>query len=402
MMRLSYYAFSLASLFLISCDKPKEVQVEGTYRYDAEFLKANTKHVIELRDDSGHAKVLLSADYQGRVMTSTASGDEGSSYGWMNYSLIASGEKKAQFNPVGGEERFWLGPEGGQYSLYFHQGDSFLIKDWQVPAMMDTEPFDVVESNSTSATFSKKTSITNYSGYVFDLLIEREISLLNESELESALNTQIPEGINYVGYQTENQVKNVGATDWKKESGLISIWLLGMFTPSDQTTVIIPFKPSPNAKELITTSYFGEIPAERLQLHDSVLFFTCDGKYRSKIGLSPSIAKPISASYDFKKNILTMTSFEIVTEASYVNSKWEMQSEPYRGDAVNSYNDGPLADGPQLGPFYELESSSPALTLRAGESTSYKQITCHLEGDFEKLNVLVKHVLGVDLNTIKK
>lgn len=401
-MKLSFCTICIIFLLLISCDKPKTELVEGTYSYDADFLRKNTRGVIELSDATGLAKVLLSKDYQGRVMTSTASGDEGSSYGWMNYSLISSGEKKKQFNPIGGEERFWLGPEGGQYSLYFHQGDSFSIKNWQVPPLIDTEAFDVVESNATAATFSKKASITNYSGTVFDLLIERKISLLNESELESALKVHLPEGVKLVGYQTENQVKNVGNNDWKKESGLISIWLLGMFTPSDQTTVIIPFKPAPNARELITTSYFGIIPAERLQIQDSVLFFTCDGKYRSKIGLSPSIAKPISASYDFKKNILTISHFEIVHDASYVNSKWEMQSEPYRGDAVNSYNDGPLADGSQLGPFYELESSSPALALRAGESASYKQITCHLEGDFEKLNVLAKNVLGVDLNTIKK
>ena len=387
---------------LFGCNNPNNSQPPGSYSADASFLRKHTKQVVELSDGTGRAKVLLSADYQGRVMTSTASGDEGSSYGWMNYSLISSGEMKKQFNPIGGEERFWLGPEGGQYSLYFHEGDSFSIKNWQVPPMIDTEAFDVVESNSSSATFSKKTSITNYSGTVFDLLIERKISLLNESELESVLNAQISEGVKHVGYQTENQIKNIGSNDWKKESGLISIWLLGMFTPSDQTMVIIPFKPVPNAKELITTTYFGEIPAERLLIKDSVLFFRCDGKYRSKIGLPPSMAKPISASYDFKKNILTITRFEIVPDASYVNSKWEMQREPYRGDAVNSYNDGPLADGSQLGPFYELESSSPALELKAGESSIYRQVTIHLEGDFEKLNILAKNILGVDLNTIKK
>ena len=399
-MKLLYSSICIISILLLGCEKPRAVLVEGTYIYDADFLRKNTKGVIELSDATGRAKVLLSADYQGRVMTSTASGDEGTSYGWINYPLIASAETKKQFNPVGGEERFWLGPEGGQYSLYFHEGDSFSIKNWQVPPMIDTEAFEVIESSSSSATFSKKASITNYSGTVFDLLIERKISILNKSELESILNTQLPEGIKPVGYQTENQVKNIGSNDWKKENGLISIWLLGMFTPSDQTTVIIPFKPVPNAKELFTTTYFGEIPAERLLIEDSVLFFRCDGKYRSKIGLPPSMAKPISASYDFKKNILTLTRFEIVPDASYVNSKWEMQREPYLGDAVNSYNDGPLADGSQLGPFYELESSSPALELKAGESSIYRQVTVHLEGDFEKLNILAKNILGVDLNTI--
>ncbi len=114
-------------------------------------------------------KVLLSADYQGRVMTSTASGDSGNSYGWINYNLVASGEKKKQFNPVGGEERFWIGPEGGQYSIYFKKGDSFNISHWQVPPVVDTEAYDIVQSGESSVTFSKSASITNYSGKTFDL-----------------------------------------------------------------------------------------------------------------------------------------------------------------------------------------------------------------------------------------
>jgi hypothetical protein len=397
-----YLGVTCLFLALSGCKQSKEPLSKGSYGYDKEFISNHNTKIIELSDENGQAKVLLSADYQGRVMTSTASGDQGTSYGWLNYDLIASGKKKTQFNPVGGEERFWLGPEGGQYSLYFHQGDSFRINHWQVPPLIDTEAFGVTESTSTSATFTRHASLVNYSGTVFELLIERKITLLHKNELESALGVTVPDGVKFVSYQSENQIKNTGAANWTKESGLLSIWLLGMFTPSDQTTVIIPFKAALHAKELITTNYFGEIPAERISIQDSVLFFTCDGKYRSKIGLSPVIAKPLSASYDFQKNILTVTRFEVVPDASYVNSKWELQEEPYRGDAVNSYNDGPLADGSQLGPFYELESSSPALELRAGESSSYRQITTHFEGDFNSLNVLSINILGVDLNQIKK
>lgn len=116
---------------------------KGSYGYDAAFLKKNSVDIIELKN--GDAKVLLSAAYQGRVITSTASGDSGASYGWINYNLISSGEKKKQFNPIGGEERFWLGPEGGQYSIYFSKGDSFNIKNWQVPPLIDTEKFDVLQ-----------------------------------------------------------------------------------------------------------------------------------------------------------------------------------------------------------------------------------------------------------------
>ena len=155
-----------------------------------------------------------------------------------------------------------------------------------------------------------------------------------------------------------------------------------MFTPTPQTVVIIPFSPVPNARSYITDNYFGPVPPERLQVQDSVLFFVCDGKYRSKIGLSPVIAKPMAASFDFQNNVLTLVLPEIHKEASYVNSKWELQKEPYKGDVINSYNDGPLADGTQMGPFYEIESSSPALELKSGETATYHQTTLHLQGPY--------------------
>ena len=41
-----------------------------------------------------------------------------------------------------GEDRFWLGPEGGQFALFFKKGDPFDLDHWQTPAMMDTEPFE--------------------------------------------------------------------------------------------------------------------------------------------------------------------------------------------------------------------------------------------------------------------
>jgi hypothetical protein len=389
------------ALITLSCKQP-DIMKSGTYQYDHQFLKQHDQTMVELRDEQGTAKVILSGAYQGRVMTSTASGDRGNSYGWINYKLIESGDVRPHINPVGGEERFWLGPEGGQYSLYFDSGKEFILDNWQVPALIDTDTFQVSKVTSTAATFTKNATIKNYSGSTFDLNIERTITLLNKGDVETQLKTNLPAGIKFVAYSTVNKVTNAGSTDWKKESGLISIWLLGMFTPTDQTTVIIPFRPAVNSKELITTNYFGKIPAERLKIQDSVLFFTCDGKYRSKLGIAPSIALTVAGSFDFEKNVLTLIKCELNPDASYVNSKWEHQQDPYKGDAINSYNDGPVADGSQLGPFYELESSSHALELKAGEAGIYNQSTFHFEGDFLQLNGLAKKILGVDLNSLKK
>jgi hypothetical protein len=394
---------------LLSCndgeettDTPKKDMAykNGSYGYDADFLKKNTRKVLELVSSDGKAKILLSADYQGRVMTSTSGGDTGTSYGWLNYNLIGS-EKKQQFNPVGGEERFWLGPEGGQYSIYFKGKDSFSFSNWQVPPIIDTVQYHVASATNQEAVFKKKGKLTNYSGSAFDLEIERKIRLLSQEEIDTRLQITSDTTISMVGYETINSIKNAGNTGWKKEKGLLSIWLLAMLTPSEKTYVIIPFDPVKKAADFITDDYFGKIPEDRLRVMDSIIILHCDGKFRSKIGVSPAIAKSIAGSYDFKKNILTLTMFSIDKKGRYVNSKWELQKQPYKGDAVNAYNDGPLEDGSQMGPFYEIESSSPALELNPGQSQVYKQSTYHLQGEFDKLQPIAQKLLGVDLNKLK-
>ena len=397
----------LLLLFADACDNNSNMKTtiadtvfaKGSYGYDAAFLKKYSTHVVELQSEN--AKVLLSADYQGRVMTSTASGDSSISYGWINYDLISSGKKKKQFNPYGGEERIWLGPEGGQYSIYFKKGDSFNISNWQVPAFIDTEMYNIVQSDKSSATFSKSAVLTNYSGTIFHLNITRKIQLLDKNTAEQKLHSNIPPGIQYVAYESTNQIKNTGNKDWKKDSGLLSIWLLTMMPANEQTKVIIPFSPQPNAHSFISDNYFGKISPDRLLVKDSILYFRCDGKSRGKIGISPMIAKPIVGSFDFKKNVLTILIPEVQKNAMYVNSKLEIQKQPYQGDVINSYNDGPLQDGSKLGPFYEIESSSPAKELKRGETEEYHQTSLHFQGDYLSLKELAKQLLHLDLDEVR-
>lgn len=405
-MKLLPSLFVLAALSTIfSCNQSTDKKIEykkGTYGYDSAFLVKYDSSIIELKDESGSARLLLSPAWQGRVMTSTSMGPEGASYGWINYDLLASGERKKQFNPVGGEERLWLGPEGGQFSVYFAPGDSFNISKWQVPGVIDTLEYKVQSGSGAQAIFFAEATLRNYSGSELNVIIERRVRLLRPPETESVIGARIPQGVQAIGYETHNKIENKGTNDWQKTTGLLSIWLLGMMTPSDSTQVIIPFRPIENAKSMITTNYFGDIPADRLQIKDSVLFFKADGKYRSKIGLPPSIAKPIAASFDFSRKILTVIIFPVNEDGLYVNSKWEMQKDPFSGDVVNSYNDGPLANGEQLGPFYELESSSSVRELKRAESQTYIQVTCHFEGDYEGLKELAKNILGVDLEELNQ
>lgn len=372
---------------------------KGTYGYDLQLLQKH-KNPLELK--RGDARILVSPEYQGRVMTSTANGDTGKSYGWINHDLIASREKKQHINAVGGEERFWLGPEGGQFSIYFNPGAKFDFENWQTPACIDTDTFDVVNVNDTVVEFAKMVEISNYSNFTFNFDINRKISLLNDSQIKSELNLNLPEGVKCVGYQTKNSLINTGTEVWKKETGLLSIWLLGMFIPSDEVTLVIPYKKEAVSDYIVKDDYFGKIPADRLVVKDGFAFLKGDGKQRGKIGIPPQRVVPVMGSYDAANKMLTIVKcqvFEGVTD--YVNSAWELQQFPFKGDAVNAYNDGPVADGTQMGPFYELESSSPALALKPGEKATYNQSTFHFEGVEEELNAVCQQVLGISIEEVK-
>jgi hypothetical protein len=392
----------IAMVYFVACSVAAAAQQPViTYGDDLNFINKYAPGAIELKTKDQQTRVLVSGAYQGRVLTSTATGKKGSSFGWLNYALLAGGEKKQQFNPIGGEERFWLGPEGGQFSIYFKGGDSFVMANWQVPGIIDTAQFSVEKITDTSVVFTKKASCTNYSGTNFDFTIQRQIQLLNKEKLGVALKLNLPEGLNFVAYETVNRLTNTGAHNWEKSTGLLSIWLLGMFSPSPETVVIIPFKPIDNAGRYITSDYFGAIPAPRLVVKDSLLLFTCDGRYRSKIGLAPAIAKPVAAAFDAKNRVLTVVVPNIQANAAYVNSQWKLQDNPFKGDVINAYNDGALADGTQMGPFFEIESSSPALALKVGETGVYKQVTCHISGNYRALKKLAFQLLHINLDDFK-
>ena len=375
-----------------------EIPVQGTFGYDLDFI-SKYKDVIVLGGKASSAKVLLVKDYQGRVMTSTANGTTGNSYGWINYNLIQSGETKQHMNPYGGEDRFWLGPEGGQYALYFKKGDPFDFDHWQTPTLIDIEHFEIMTSDSTHAVFRKSAGIVNYQGFQFVIDIQREVKLLSDEDIQLAFGVSIG-NLKAVSFQSTNSITNAGQEDWTRKNGLVSIWILGMFNPSDRTVIALPHLGTGDSKE-ITDNYFGSIPSDRIVKNDSLLLLKADGKYRGKVGIAPSIAKNIVGSYDDEKHILTLVKFDLDSKGAYVNSKWETQKEPFRGDAVNSYNDGPVADGSQLGPFYELESSSPAVALKKGETLVHHSTTLHLEGDEMELNLVAEKILGISLKEMR-
>jgi len=102
----------------------------ATFRDDVSFLRQHGH--VEVLKGAGGGRVAVSPRYQGRVMTSGIAPD-GRSFGWVNRSFVRGGKTGTPFDNYGGEDRFWLGPEGGQYGLYFPPGSAFTSTTGRCP-----------------------------------------------------------------------------------------------------------------------------------------------------------------------------------------------------------------------------------------------------------------------------
>ncbi len=376
----------------------------ASFADDLAFLKRHVELIV-LSDPNGSAKVAVSPAWQGRVITSTAGGDAGRSFGWINRELIASGKLQPHINAFGGEDRFWMGPEGGQFSIFFAKGAKFELENWFTPAPIDTLPFAVTSRSSAAVSFRSAFTLTNYSGTRLDVVVDREVRLLDAAAAWERLGVRPPTDVAIVAFESHNSITNAGSRPWTKDTGLLSIWILGMFTPSPGTTIVVPIQAGPESElgAKVTSDYFGMVPPERLAVKDDVIYFSGDGKFRSKIGISPRRSKGVLGSYDADSCVLTIVQFsQPAGLTDYVNSLWKLQDDPYGGDAANSYNDGPPTPGARpLGPFYELESSSPAAALAPGKSLSHVHRTIHLGGPVPALDAVARATLGVSIAEIE-
>lgn len=371
----------------------------GSYNNDSEFFKSQGIETIDL-NDGGQAHVMVIPAYQGRVMTSSASGVDGDSFGWINYDWIRAGEISPAFNPFGGEERFWIGPEGGAFSWFFKKGQKQEYSNWIVPSILDTDVFEVVEKSSSSVTLKASTCLTNASDNAFNIGFKRKVSLLDAAELQDLLGVEIPDGLQRVAYSSANTLTNEGADAWGKEYGMPCVWMLGMFNPTETTTVFIPYRKDAKGT-IVNDGYFGKVPSDRLLVDDGTVFFKIDGKYRAKIGLPAGSARDVCGSYDSAKQVLTILKYSVPAgNAPYLNGQWGDQENPFDGDVINSYNDGPTETGHVMGPFYEIETSSPGAALAPGESLTHTQYVIHIQGGVEELDRIAEAVFGIGVRNL--
>lgn len=376
---------------------------KGTFGYDLKYLSEKDS-VIVLRSLDEQAQVIVSPKYQAKVFTSSAAGPEGKSLGFVNYKALDANVIDEHMNGYGGENRFWLGPEGGKYSVFFQPAAEQVYANWHTPAPIDTEPWETVEASRQRISLKKEMEVSNYVGTCLKLLVNRNISLIETAEIQSGLGIELKPEVKAVAYTTENVITNRNDFEWTEKTGTICIWMLDMFNTAPRAVTIVPYNEG-NESELgkaVTSDYFGEIPSDRLKVKDGIIYLKTDGHFRSKLGLNVKRTQAIAGNYDPDAQRLTVVTYDVDKNAVYLNQEWNPGKDPLTGDAMNAYNDGPLEDGSIMGPFLELESVSPAAFLQPAQSLSHKHSVYHFIGEEKHLNPIAEKLLGVSMDEIKK
>jgi hypothetical protein len=377
-----------------------------SYGEARDFLAKHTK-VVELKDEGG-AMVAIAPDYQGRVMTSSCDGEKGTSFGFINYDYIKAGKLDKHFNNYGGEERLWLSPEGGPFSLWFTPDvKKQTLTDWYTPPAFNEGSWTFAKEKD-KVSMSHPMEFANASATKFKLDVTRSVKLLGEKDLAELFGKEAAEkiagkGVKHVAYETENQITNRGPA-MTKDKGLISMWILGIMNAGPETVVVVPYKPGSEAElgHVVKSDYFPPAPGpDRLKVAPEAVLFRADAKFRSKIGIPQTRAKNVLGSIDYLNNVLTLVSYNMPvdpTKELYMNNAWDLpQPKPYVGDVVNSYN-----DGGGFGNMYEIESLSPAKELKTGESIQHCHRTIHIQAEPAVLAQLAKEILGVEWDAVRK
>jgi hypothetical protein len=400
---LALLVMLLGSVGCASYYEDEEPPRFDAFRDDLDLLERYGNPIILY--GKGGARVVVMPEWQGRVMTSTAGERRRPGYGWVHRALIAYGEIRPNMQPWGGEDRFWIGPEGGRFSVFFAPDAPFELEQWQAPLAVDAEPWDVTSVDDVHVELEHETSLLNRAGFRFEIGIDREVRLLDPSEVEESLGFELPR-CRLVAYESTNTITNRGTEAWTEETGTPSIWILGMFPATPRTTVVLPLRSE--AREISTgfgvrDDYFGEVPANRLILRDDCVFFRADGNLRSKIGVGPDLATSRIAAWSPENQQLTLITFDLPEGAEhYVTSWWSDAADPFAGAVVRSYSDGPREpDQPIRGAFHEIETSSPAAALAPEEWITHRRRTHHFRGRRKALDAIALEAIGIGLDEIE-
>ena len=409
---LAAFAAACATL-LCSCGIIRETALKNddaelwSFGQDLSFFSQYGVETLIL--SQGDSVVAVSPALQARVMTSSYGGSKGPSLGWINRVQLAFKKLDARKVQIGGEDRFWVGPQGGDFSIFFEDGALRSEENWKIPAFMSSEPWSLVGRNSHRAKFEKTAEFENAKGTKFRIKAEREISVLNRKHVSDVLGIEIPESVDMVAFQSFNKLTNLGEKPWTPDGGMLNISVQSCFNANRKTCAFVPYRPGDPSElgDIVRDNFFQTSGAGNsdggLTVDPSFIKYRTDGKSLGAIGISALRSEGIALGFDEANSLLTVIIYiKPADRRAYLPSSWRRASGAFDGDAISVFNNGPAAGSNAPGAaYYEISTYSPALSLDAGKSQFHLQRTFHFHGSEYDLGLISYKLAGISIGQLR-
>jgi len=178
-------------------------------------------------------------------MTSSARGAGGASFGWINRDLIASKKIQPHINVFGGEDRFWLGRRRPVLHLLC-PGVKFDLEHW-FTRRRSTPRHSKSSARLPTAWSAAARSISPIFPARGCNSRPRVKSASSAPPIPGRASAHVARGRFCGRLRIRQHNQEHGRDAWRKETGLLSIWILGMFNASPAATVVAPFKAGPES-----------------------------------------------------------------------------------------------------------------------------------------------------------
>jgi hypothetical protein len=330
-----------------------------SYHNAVSYILSKTP-VVELYNLWG-GRVAVCPQWNGRVMTSTCDGLDGTSFGFINVRKINANIEDSPFSYYGGEDQFTFSPTTGGYA--------------------------VTSTNNSEVSLRRTFQTADAAGKLGQFELQRTVSLLDRDGIALVFGEAVDTALNRtdvsaVGFYTANVVQS-------ETKALVSGRLRGMFNATPHTVAVIPYLPNDpyDEESSLATNFFGGAPNGRIRHLLQTLLIRADGAGRCQISTLRSWTASVWGMIEFQTGSLTLWSYEL-----------PMFSDE---DSVRFYNHGATHPGEQSFPrFYEADILASPQELYPDESLKYSQYTLHLSADNTTLAHLVKNLFGAGYEQI--
>ena len=340
-------------------------------------------------------------------MTSTAGGDaRARASAGSGARRSSSRARQPHMNVFGGEDRFWLGPEGGQFSLYFKKGDPFDLAHWQVPEGFDWGAWDVASQSPTAVQFRKRLSLRNYAGTPFEIDVDRTVRLLDRRrDRDAPRDCTRRQRVRSVAFESSNTVTNAGSARMAAGVGAgVDRGFWGCSTrrrrpPSPSLRQGPEATLGPDRQRRLLRQGPGRSPGRQAA-----------GDLLPRRWAVPQQDRPLAGPGAAGRRQLRRGRSRADARAVHAAGRRRPLRQLDVGDSAGSRTRATSSTAtttarrpraqPPLGPFYELETSSPALSLAPGERYTHVHRTFHLAGPEADLDAVARATLKIPLAEI--